>query len=531
MATELVPAIRKALTAPSELASEIAGARTLQSISTRLISEVTQESLFAQILDAAAELMGADAASIQMLDADQESLTLLGWKNFHPDSAAYWQRIPAGSSSTCGVALRDGVRITVSDVEACGFMAGTRHLDEYRRSRIRACQSTPLRSRAGRPLGMISTHWSRPHTPTESDFRLFDVLARQAADLIERTRAEEALRESEERFRLIANTAPVFIWMADTEMRCTYVNQRWLDFTGLEPDDVLGRGWADGPDPKDAARWREACASALRRQPFRSEFRVRRHDGEYRWIVGKAVPRFHSDGSFAGYIGSAIDDTERRQAQQALATINQRLADAHETERARIARELHDDISQRLALLSIELATMSQTLPDAARRLEQTRDEVVRLSRDVHALSRRLHPAAIEHGRLVDAARALCREVGAQHGVEVAFSSESVPDRLPGRIAVCLYRVLQEALQNAIKHSGARGVQVVLHAEAHEVELLVRDLGSGFDLQAVHVHGLGLTSMKERLAAVQGALAIASAPRCGTTIKARVPFSRNETVS
>ena len=110
-------------------------------------------------------------------------------------------------------------------------------------------QSTPLRSRSGRPLGMLSTHWRTPHSPTEEDFRFFDVLARQAADLIERTLAEEALRESEERFRLIANTAPVMIWMSGAEKQITYLNQTWLDYTGLPLDAVLGQRQVRGPPP------------------------------------------------------------------------------------------------------------------------------------------------------------------------------------------------------------------------------------------------------------------------------------------
>jgi GAF domain-containing protein len=95
----------------------------------------------------------------------------------------------------------------VADIDACDFMAGTQDQQEYRRSGLRAVQSTPLRSRSGRPLGMLSTHWRTPHTPSDDDFSFFDVLARQASDLIERSLAEEALRDSEERFRLIANTA------------------------------------------------------------------------------------------------------------------------------------------------------------------------------------------------------------------------------------------------------------------------------------------------------------------------------------
>jgi len=186
----------------------VAGAKTLQSISTRLISESTPESLYEQILGAAMELMASDAASVQMLAADHTSLRLIAWRNLHPDSAAFWQRVAVGAGSICSKALSDNERVVVADVEASEFIAGTEDQHEYRRSGIRAVQSTPLRSRSGRLLGMLSTHWRTPHDPTEEDFRFFDVLARQAADLIERTLAEETLRESEERFRRIANTAP-----------------------------------------------------------------------------------------------------------------------------------------------------------------------------------------------------------------------------------------------------------------------------------------------------------------------------------
>ena len=208
--------------------------------------------------------MASDAASVQMLAADHTSLRLLAWRNFHPDSAAFWQRVEVGAGSTCSKALRDNERVVVADIEACEFMAGTQDQQEYRRSGIRAVQSTPLRSRSGRPLGMLSTHWRTPHTPTEEDFRFFDVLARQAADLIERTLAEEALRESEERFRLIANTAPVMIWMSGAEKQITYLNQTWLDYTGRPLDAALGHRWIEVLHPDEVERCRDAVREGLR---------------------------------------------------------------------------------------------------------------------------------------------------------------------------------------------------------------------------------------------------------------------------
>jgi PAS domain S-box-containing protein len=531
--------VNQSVTAPSaamvesdpRLAVDTTAAKTLQAISTRLISESTGESLYVQILDAAITLMAADAASVQMLTTDQNSLVLLGWRNFHPDSAAYWQRVTAEAGSTCARALRDNVRILVTDVESCDFMAATRDLKEYRRSGIRAVQSTPLRSRTGQPLGMLSTHWRAPHTPTDDDFRLFDVLARQAADLIERTRAADAICESETRFRLIADTAPVTIWMSDVDQQCTYVNQRWLTFTGRPLEATLGRQWMEAIHPDDIQRVRATFARAFeRREPYQAEYRLRRHDGEFRWIVGAGVPRFDADGSFAGFIGSALDITERKIAEGALSVMSQRLIEAQEGERARMARELHDDIDQRLGLLVWHLDGLlrdPEALPGhLTAQIELVREELVALGRDVQSLSHRLHPSRLALLGLEVCAAALCREMIEQHALELYFKAENIPRGLSPRISLCLYRVLQEALQNAIKHSGVCQVDVSLRGGVDHIELLVRDTGAGFDAEeAARKAGLGLTSMQERMRAVDGQLSIDSRPGRGTIIRARVAYS------
>ena len=176
----------------------------LQEVSTALIWEGSLDALYGRILDAAISLLSADMGSMQVLSPERNELRLLACRGFHPASAAFWEWVSLDSASSCGLALSAGARIVVPDVEACDFMAGTGDLDASRRSGIRAVQSTPLVSRSGRLLGMISTHWREPHQPTERDLRPLDVLARQAADLIERARAETALRESEQQSRWLA---------------------------------------------------------------------------------------------------------------------------------------------------------------------------------------------------------------------------------------------------------------------------------------------------------------------------------------
>ena len=166
----------------------------LQEISTMLIQEGNLAALYDHVLDAAIALMSADMGSMQTFHIEQGELRLLAWRGFHPELAAFWDRVHLGSTCACGVALSVGRRIIVPDTEACDFMAGTGDLEAARRSNIRAVQSTPLVSRSGRLLGMISTHWREPHQPTERVLRSLDVLARQAADLIERTEAEQRFR-------------------------------------------------------------------------------------------------------------------------------------------------------------------------------------------------------------------------------------------------------------------------------------------------------------------------------------------------
>ena len=511
------------------LAREVAGAKTLQSISTRLISESTPESLYAQIPGAAMELMASDAASLQMLAADHTSLVLLAWKNFHPDSAAFWRRVAVGAGSTCSEALRTDERVVVADIEACEFMAGTQDLQEYRRSGIRAVQSTPLRSRTGRPLGMLSTHWRAPHNPTDDAFTFFDVLARQAADLIERTLAEEALRESEERFRLIANTAPVMIWMSGPEKQISYLNQTWLDYTGRPLEQMLGQRQADVLHPDEAVRCRELYEKAFeQRELFQMEHRLRRHDGEYGWVVTLGVPRY-VDGLFAGYIGTAVDITERKLAEEALSTVSQKLIEAHEEASTRIARELHDDINQRLAVVTVRLGFLQQDPPASAADVKQELAElgqlIVNLVSDIQALSHDLHPPKLALLGLEAATVGFCQELSHRHGATIDVHVENIPKALPREISLCLYRVLQEALQNVVKHSASRHADVSLNGHLNAINLTVKDSGAGFNArEAMRGPGLGLASMRERLNVVGGQLSIHSQRGRGTTIHAVAPL-------
>jgi PAS domain S-box-containing protein len=344
--------------------------------------------------------------------------------------------------------------------------------------------------------------------------------------------AEASLRESEERFRLVANTAPVMIWMSGPDKLFTYFNQPWLKFTGRSIQEELGNGWAVGVHSEDLEQCLDTYRKAFdRREPFDMEYRLRRHDGEYRWVFDLGVPRWNADGSLAGYIGSCLDVTDRKRAEEALSTVSRRLIEAHEEERSWIARELHDDINQQIALLAVNLERLKVRLPTSAAAASQGLAEIGQqisdIASNVQALSHRLHSSRLEYLGIAVAACSFCKELSEKQGVEIEFHSEDLPKNLPQEIALCLYRVLQEALQNAVKHSGSQQLEVSLLGALNAIQLTVHDSGIGFDPEdAIRGRGLGLISMKERLKLVDGELSIESQPEIGTTIHASVPLNR-----
>jgi PAS domain S-box-containing protein len=346
-----------------------------------------------------------------------------------------------------------------------------------------------------------------------------------AAVVRERRAAVEELSESEQRFRLVANTAPVMIWMSGPDKLCTYFNQPWLEFTGRTLEAELGNGWVEGVHPEDSKECLDTYTRAFDlRESFKMQYRLRRHDGEYRWVFDIGVPRVDADGSFAGYIGSCIDVTDRKLAEQAMAEIRRKLIEAQEQERTRIGRELHDDVTQRLALLAVELAQLEHDPSDVQSRVGKLRKEITEISNDVQALSHELHSSKLEYLGVVAGIRSWCKEFGERQKMKIDFKSD-VAAVLPFEIGVCLFRVLQEALHNAAKHSEVKDVEVCLLEQSNQVHLIVSDSGKGFDVEsAIQDKGLGLTSMRERVRLVNGTVAIESKPMGGTTIEVRVPL-------
>ena len=350
-------------------------------------------------------------------------------------------------------------------------------------------------------------------------------------NITERRRTEDALRESEQRFRLAAYAGKMFSyeWDAATdlvertgeyaEMLCTDDKVAHLT-TGQKISAKVH------PDDREIVLAADAALSP-EKPHLRVSHRMTRPDGSVIWVEKTGRGHFNEQGQMLRIVGMVADITERKLAEAALADVSRRLIEAQDQERNRIARELHDDIGQRLALLSIELEQLqsASNLSEVRRRMGELHRQAGEITSDIQTLSHELHSTRLDYLSPVVAMRTLCREIGQQTKVEIEFKNQDLPSPLPPDISLCFFRVLQEALRNSVKHSGARHIEVGLYGTPDEVHLAVTDCGVGFDRKAAkESRGLGLVSMEERLKILNGTLSIESQPSRGTTVRASVPL-------
>jgi signal transduction histidine kinase len=281
--------------------------------------------------------------------------------------------------------------------------------------------------------------------------------------------------------------------------------------------------------PDDRERLRGCRQQMLdgRVETFEISYRFQHPTRGQRWLhhLGRATRR-DAAGRALKTFGILRDLTEVKRGEDELRDLSRRLIQSHEEQRALLARELHDDVTQRLAVLAIAVGRAELALPEGTRLepIRAVREEIVRLSEDVHSLAYQLHPSVLEELGLVEALRAECERQGRQGQVEILFDLGSPPADVGKDAALCLFRVAQEALHNVIHHSGARMAAVALRQLDEGTLLAVRDNGAGFDPAAPKTgRSLGLASMRERVQLVRGTLDIESAPGQGTAVIAWVP--------
>jgi PAS domain S-box-containing protein len=358
-----------------------------------------------------------------------------------------------------------------------------------------------------------------------------------ARDISKRKRAEEALwkvnrtlemqaaalRSREELLRVFVKNVPAPVAMLDRDMRYLQVSDRWCTDYLSGRTEVLGRSHYEiFPDMPE--RWKEVHRRALQGETLRAdEDRWDGQDGSH-WARWEVRSWKTAEGAVGGILILAEDITRRKQMEESLSDLSRRLIESQEQERARIGRELHDDINQRLAMLALELEQLPENPSEVRNRVRALRKEMLELSNDVQALSHELHSSRLEYLGVVAGIQSWTREFGERHRMEIGFKSD-VSSVLPFEVGVCLFRVLQEALHNASKHSGVKRVAVQIEEHSNEVHLIVNDSGKGFDVEmAKQGHGLGLTSMRERVRLVNGTMSIESKPMGGATIHVCVPL-------
>jgi signal transduction histidine kinase len=280
--------------------------------------------------------------------------------------------------------------------------------------------------------------------------------------------------------------------------------------------------------PEDRQRCLEALAWNMElRQEFQLDYRLRRHDGEYRWVRDRAAPMLKPDGSLAGYAGSCVDIHDLKVAVEALHRGNAILIEAQEQERASIAQELHDEVGSMLAILGMDIMRSGQPLSeaDSQKQAAETYQQLQQISSLVSRISHRLNPPMLKYMGLARAIQSECREIAEKQALPVRCICKDIPAKLDSRIAITLFRAMQEAVSNAAKHARANAVTVHAFVSGDELTIQVVDDGIGFDPRQ-HSSGLGLITTQERMRAIGGVVEIQSAKGQGTKVECRAPIPR-----
>jgi PAS domain S-box-containing protein len=350
-------------------------------------------------------------------------------------------------------------------------------------------------------------------------------------DITDRKRGEEFLRESEQRFRLAAEAGKMYSFEWDVATDVVMRSPERLKVLGAtSPLRLRHEQFMNTVHSDDRRKFIAAIAGLTPEHPTAEViYRLQSSDGGLVWLRSSGRGFFDGEGKLLRVIGMVADITDLKRAEEAVSDMTRKLVEAQEQERSRIARELHDDIGQRLAMLTIDLDQIQQIWPDlppeVLSRLFELRQQTTQISAGVQSLSHDLHSSQFEYLGAVAGMKSWCKEFGKRQGIQIDYR-HNVRSTLSTEIGLCLFRLLQEATHNAAKHSGVKRIAVELSEnDSAEIHLTVRDLGKGFDVDAVKQgKGLGLTSMRERVRLVNGTISIESKPTAGTTIRVRVPL-------
>jgi PAS domain S-box-containing protein len=355
-----------------------------------------------------------------------------------------------------------------------------------------------------------------------------------ARDITAEKQAERALRESEQRFRVITDASPIMVWMSGTDKLCYYFNKGWLDFVGHTLEQESGNGWLENVHPEDFDRCQQIYVSNFdARRSFEMEYRMRHHTGQYRCILDRGVPRYAPDGTFEGYVGGCLDIQDQKEAAEKVRTADDmtRLMKTQDEERRRIARELHDSAGQTLAVLGMSLAQLVHRVeaaaPELAREGKEIEAMVQQLHREIRTTSYLLHPPLLDESGLASALGWYIDGLAERSDIAITLDVGENVGRLPSDMELAIFRLVQECLTNIHRHSGSKTALIRVARDGGSVRTEVRDQGKGIsperliDIQS-RGSGVGIRGIRERIRQFHGEMNIES-NGSGTSVVVSIP--------
>jgi PAS domain S-box-containing protein len=356
-------------------------------------------------------------------------------------------------------------------------------------------------------------------------------------DISERKLAERIISESEMRFRTMADSAPVMIWVTNDKDQIIYYNQGWLDFTGKSMNEEIQQRWEDKIYPDDIAHAvKEYYQAIVHQQPFTVEYRLRKHDGTYSWVIDRGSPRFLEDGSFVGYTGVCFNIQDRKEMEAQLLQVElekQKLIskagiEGQENEREGISRELHDNVNQLISSAKLYMEVVKRD-PDTREDMVNRSIETLNMAiEEIRRLSKSLTPPSLGNLGINDVIDEFVDDVNLIGNLQLNFQPcKQLEEHLSPEIALTVYRIVQEQVNNILKHAEAAIANIKLSLQNGILVIDICDNGKGFNPLARR-KGVGITNITNRAALYNGQVSIESSPGNGCVLKVSIPLASPE---